>query len=126
MGMMNRIVFKPLFLCMICTLMIVIAAIGLSACATGVSRALDPKLCMETVPFRVDGLKITAGPRPRQSIIGDMVPVVCNSRVLFMRMQGFVGDIDLAGHRGLHGQAGKPDGFAAVDHVVLKTWLALC
>jgi hypothetical protein len=48
---------------------------------------------METVPGHVPGLKIIQGPRTEQSIIRDMVPVVCNAYVLFQRMRAEGEDI---------------------------------
>lgn len=59
----------------------------LCACAPERTKPFDPAMCMQTVPPHVNGLEIIQGPRTGRSIIRDMVPVVCNSRVLFARMQ---------------------------------------
>lgn len=62
-------------------------AFSLLACANVGSKPFDSISCMETVSSHVDGLKILQGPRSRQSIIRDMVPIVCNGQFLFSRMR---------------------------------------
>jgi hypothetical protein len=57
------------------------------ACSAHRSGSFDPKTCMETIPRQVKGLKILQGPRTEQSIIRNMVPVVCNAQVLFRHMK---------------------------------------
>ena len=63
----------------------------LAACTLGSQPSkFDPKQCLETVPARVDGLQILAGPRTARNIIRDMVPAICNGQVLFRRMKSAV------------------------------------
>jgi hypothetical protein len=77
------------------TLIVLLATlIGLSACTSASHRPFDPKTCMETVPRKVPGLEILQGPRSKASIIRDMVPVVCNAKVLFLKMKERGEDID--------------------------------
>jgi hypothetical protein len=77
------------------TLIVLLATlIGLSACTGASHRPFDPKTCMETVPRRVPGLEILQGPRTRASVIRDMVPVVCNAKMLFLRMKKRGEDIE--------------------------------
>lgn len=78
-----------------------ILAFSLFGCAAGGPKPIDPKSCMETVPSNVEGLKILQGPRSRQSIIRDMVPIVCNGRFLFNRMR--LKDPSLKGGRVIFG-----------------------
>lgn len=59
----------------------------LSACSQATHKPFDPKTCLENVPSRVKGLEILAGSRSKKSIIRDMVPSVCNGRVLFKKME---------------------------------------
>jgi hypothetical protein len=63
------------------------AVMVLCACCASAPRAFDPKTCMETIPRRIEGLEILQGPRTYQSIVRDMVPVVCNAQVLFRRLK---------------------------------------
>ena len=65
---------------------IVIAALLLivfvSSCSWSTrSQPYTHQKCLDVIPKDVKGLKIIAGPRTRQSLIRDMVPVVCYSRV---------------------------------------------
>jgi hypothetical protein len=63
--------------------------IFISAC-TGLnqsSRPYDHRKCMDTIPTNVKGLKIISGPRTRQSIIQDMVPVTCYGHVMYEKMR---------------------------------------
>ena len=65
-----------------------VVMIFLTACATqSHAPAFDPQTCLETIPHRVDGLQILAGPRSAQNVIRDMVPAICNGQVLFRKMQ---------------------------------------
>ena len=66
-----------------------IISIGWSfaACATHSTVPCNPKRCVEIVPKQVKGLQVLSGTRHAQSIINDMVPVVCNGHALFKRMQ---------------------------------------
>jgi hypothetical protein len=45
------------------------------------------KACLDSVPAKVDGLKVIKGSRSKKSIIKDMVPVVCRGEALFKRLQ---------------------------------------
>jgi hypothetical protein len=64
-----------------------------SACTLSHTVAFDPKTCLETIPHRVDGLQILAGPRSARNIIRDMVPAICNGKALFQHMQSRDSDL---------------------------------
>lgn len=64
-----------------------------SACTLSHTVAFDPKTCLETIPHRVDGLQILAGPRSARNIIRDMVPAICNGKALFQDMQSRDSDL---------------------------------
>lgn len=54
-----------------------------SACAgPSTSKPFDHQTCLDTIPDKVKGLTILEGPRTKTSLIRDMVPAVCYSRVL--------------------------------------------
>lgn len=74
--------------------LVLAALVCLPACSSHSNEPFDPKTCLENIPSQVKGLKILSGSRSEKSIIRDMVPSVCNGRVLFkkMRAQGLVGD----------------------------------
>lgn len=59
----------------------------ISACTLSRTTAFDPKTCLETIPHRVDGLQILAGPRTEPNIIRDMRPAICHGQALFKNMQ---------------------------------------
>ncbi|MDY6903738.1 MAG: hypothetical protein SWH61_03540 [Thermodesulfobacteriota bacterium] len=68
-------------------LVLLLAAVFVSGCTfLSLRPEFDPQACMETIPRRVPGLEILSGPRTEKNIIRDMVPAVCNGRVLFRRM----------------------------------------
>ena len=69
----------------------------------------DPKVCMSEIPEHVDGLRIVAGPRTARSVIRDMVPVVCNAKVLFRQMRSQV-------KPGRVARAAEPDVRFSGDH----------
>ena len=53
------------------------------ACAThSQSRPFDHQTCLDAIPDKVKDLTILAGPRTETSLIADMVPAVCYSRIL--------------------------------------------
>jgi hypothetical protein len=58
-----------------------------SACTLSHTTAFDPKTCLETIPHRVDGLQILAGPRTEPNIIRGMRPAICHGQALFNNMQ---------------------------------------
>lgn len=49
-------------------------------------RPFSPETCMASIPKNVEGLEIVQGPRTKESIIEDMVPIYCNAQVLFRKM----------------------------------------
>ena len=54
-----------------------------SACAgSSPSKSFDHQTCLDSIPDKVSGLTILEGPRTKSSLISDMVPAVCYSRVL--------------------------------------------
>jgi len=63
------------------------ALVALNACKT-TERApgFDPRTCMEQVPSKAAGLRITQGPRTERDIAADMHPAYCNGQVLLKRM----------------------------------------
>ena len=64
-----------------------VTVLFISTCTPRINRnPFDLRKCLEKIPNRVKGLKIISGPRSKQSIIRDMVPVVCSGRALFMNM----------------------------------------
>ena len=64
-----------------------LAMLLFSACTLSHTTAFDPKTCLETIPHRVDGLEILAGPRTEPNIIRDMRPAICHGQALFNNMQ---------------------------------------
>lgn len=58
------------------------------ACSPYIQRSSsDANNCFEIIPRHVKGLTVVSGPRSKQSIILDMVPVICNGHTLFEYMK---------------------------------------
>ena len=69
------------------TPVIIFTYIFVTACAsTHPKEPFHFQKCMDTIPDRVKELKILSGPRTKQSIIHDMVPIVCRGQALFYEM----------------------------------------
>lgn len=67
----------------------------ITACATPSKQGpIDLVQCLDSIPKKVEGLKILSGPRSERSIIHDLVPAICYGHVLYDKMKASGEDIN--------------------------------